>query len=246
MDLSIDRNSYEPAYVQLANIFKRQIASGQYRPGSKLPPESQLCKRYQVSPMTVRRAVGLLLDRGVVTTTRGRGTFVKGVEITGSSFSLNALTDLINGSKDTRVKMLKASIATATRETAAKLGIESGDYLIHVKRLILNKEEPILFHNEHLIYDPSRPLVEGEMDATSLRGIFKGSSDRDIKKGVLAVKADLLGSEEANLLNRREKGPCFCFEHTFYDFDDRPLSSGWFICPGDRLCFTARIGHFDE
>ena len=46
-------------------------------PDDQLPSESQLCDRYGVSPMTVRRAINLLVDQGVVTTERGRGIFVK-------------------------------------------------------------------------------------------------------------------------------------------------------------------------
>jgi DNA-binding GntR family transcriptional regulator len=36
------------------------------RPGDQLPSESQLCDRYGVSPMTVRRAMNILIDQGVV------------------------------------------------------------------------------------------------------------------------------------------------------------------------------------
>ena len=246
LELDIDRDSFEPAYLQLANIFKRQIAAGQYRPGSKLPSEAEIRRKYDVSPMTVRRSIGLLLDQGAVTTTRGRGTFVKGVEITGSSFSLDALTNLINGGEEARVKMLGTSIASADQERADRLGIEPGEYVIHVKRLILRNEEPTLFHSEYLIYDPRRPLVEGELDATSLKGFFTGSGETDIKKGTLTVDASLLDSKEADLLGRSAKGPCFRFEHTFYDFDDRPLSSGQFVCPADKLRFTTQIGYFEE
>ncbi|MCB2227814.1 MAG: GntR family transcriptional regulator [Desulfarculaceae bacterium] len=245
-DMNIDKNSYEPAYQQLANLFKKQIASGQYRPGSKLPAEAEICQKYDLSPMTVRRAIGILLDRGVVTTTRGRGTFVKGVEISGSSFSLDALTDLINGGRETRVKMLETSIAVADAASAARLEIEPGEYVILVKRLILQNEDPVLFHSEHLIYDPRRPLVEGELDATSLKGFFTGCGETDIKNGELTVRAALLKSRWAEVLDRSVNGPCFRFEHTFYDFEDRPLSSGWFICPADKLHFTAHIGHFED
>ena len=63
----IDRTAYEPAYSQLVHILKSQIASGRFRPGAQLPSEAQLCQLYQVSPMTVRRAVNILLDQGLVT-----------------------------------------------------------------------------------------------------------------------------------------------------------------------------------
>ena len=74
----IDRNSYEPAYAQLANILRRQVAAGVFRPGDQLPSEAMLCQSYQVSPMTVRRTINVLAEEGVVSTARGRGTFVAG------------------------------------------------------------------------------------------------------------------------------------------------------------------------
>jgi len=73
----IDRTAYEPVYVQLVNILRRQVASGVLRPGDQLPSEAQLCRRYSVSPMTVRRAINILVDQGVVTAEQGRGTFIR-------------------------------------------------------------------------------------------------------------------------------------------------------------------------
>jgi GntR family transcriptional regulator len=43
-------------------------------------------------------------------------------------------------------------------------------------------------------------------------------------------------------LNSEQGAAAFRLEHTFVDFDDRPVSWGWFICPGDRLRFTATVG----
>ena len=53
----IDRDAYEPAYAQLANILRRKISKGEFRPGDQLPSEAQLCRRYGISPMTVRRSI---------------------------------------------------------------------------------------------------------------------------------------------------------------------------------------------
>jgi GntR family transcriptional regulator len=73
----LNRSSYEPAYMQLVNILRQQIAAGIYRPHNRLPAEAQLCKQYRISPLTVRRAVNVLLDQGVGHTVQGQGTFVR-------------------------------------------------------------------------------------------------------------------------------------------------------------------------
>ena len=93
---SIDRDSYEPAYAQLVNILRQSMATGILRPGDQLPSEAQLCERYGVSPMTVRRAINMLVDQGIVITEQGRGTFVKPIAMGEASFQLRELQDLFN------------------------------------------------------------------------------------------------------------------------------------------------------
>ena len=52
---TLDRRSYEPAYVQLVRIVSQQIAAGTLRPGDQLPSEGQFRTQFNVSLMTVRR-----------------------------------------------------------------------------------------------------------------------------------------------------------------------------------------------
>jgi hypothetical protein len=59
-DTYIDRESSEPVYLQLVNNLRQKILVGEYPPGEKLPSEAMLVEMYQVSPMTVRRAINTL------------------------------------------------------------------------------------------------------------------------------------------------------------------------------------------
>jgi GntR family transcriptional regulator len=58
----------------------------------------------------------------------------------------------------------------------------------------------------------------------------------------LNINATVLTGEEAALLNSEAGAAAFRLEHVFYDFEDRPVGWGWFICPGARLGFTATVG----
>jgi GntR family transcriptional regulator len=222
-------------------ILLGQIAAGVFRPGDRLPSEAQLCERYGVSPMTVRRVINILADQGVVIAEQGRGTFVKPLELGTATFDLNQLQQLFREGRST-VKLLEAHITSATERTARKLAIEVGDRTVFIRRLIFESENPILLHREYVIYDPTRPLVEAEMEVTALRGLFSEGSGSDLKWGDLTVEATVLREEEATLLHSKAGVPAFRLEHIFYDFDDQPVSWGWFVCSGDRLRFTATIG----
>ncbi len=102
---TIDRNAFEPAYSQLANILKAQIATGDFRPGDQLPSEAQLCRTYGVSPMTVRRSINLLADQDVVSTAQGRGTFVRRLQFGTAAFDLSELQSMFSDDDTTSVKL---------------------------------------------------------------------------------------------------------------------------------------------
>ena len=66
-----------PLYRRIAAELRDAIAHGELAPGSQLPTEQELGERYQVSRNTVRLALGLLANEGIISTTPGRGTFVR-------------------------------------------------------------------------------------------------------------------------------------------------------------------------
>jgi DNA-binding GntR family transcriptional regulator len=239
--ITIDRRSYEPAYAQLVDILRQQIAAGELRPGDQLPSESQLCKLYHVSPMTVRRAINILVDQGVISTAQGSGTFVKAVDLGAATFDLQELQTLFSD-KETSVKLLEARVALADERAARKLAISVGNRVIYLRRLLCRQGEPTFYHREYLVYDPTRPLVEAEMEVTSLQGLLDGTGSSVLKHGDLTIEATVLKEEEARLLQVPALTAAFCLEHVFYDLDNQPISWGWFICRGDRLRFTTKVG----
>jgi len=69
----ISEDSPEHPYVQLAGILRAQIKGGLT---GRLPPVTQLAERYEVSDATVKRALRVLREEGLIYSVRGRGTFV--------------------------------------------------------------------------------------------------------------------------------------------------------------------------
>jgi DNA-binding GntR family transcriptional regulator len=65
------------AYMRVAEDIAARIASGELRPGTRLLAERDLAERYGVAYGTVRRAVAVLRDRGLIESIHGRGTFVR-------------------------------------------------------------------------------------------------------------------------------------------------------------------------
>lgn len=74
--MSIDPGAAEFPYLQLAAILRERIAGGAYPRGRKIPPLTALEAEFGLSSMTVRRAVRVLSEEGLLRVVPGRGTFV--------------------------------------------------------------------------------------------------------------------------------------------------------------------------
>lgn len=72
----IDPRGPVPAYVQVADAIEARITSGELPPGRPIPSETSVQQEYGVARGTVRRAVELLRERGLVYTVPQRGTYV--------------------------------------------------------------------------------------------------------------------------------------------------------------------------
>jgi GntR family transcriptional regulator len=73
----IERDAPWPLHFQLAVLLEREITSGRWIPGVRLPSEPALCRHYGLSRTTVRQALARLEQEGLIDRRRGDGTFVK-------------------------------------------------------------------------------------------------------------------------------------------------------------------------
>ena len=74
--MSFDNTISTPLFQQLAATLRAAIDAGEYPPGSRLPTENELCERYSVSRVTVRKALDELSQGEFLVRKPGKGTFV--------------------------------------------------------------------------------------------------------------------------------------------------------------------------
>ena len=224
---------------------RERIASGELRPGERIPSVPELSAAFGVASMTARQAIDHLSREGVVVKERGLGTFVKSPSLDSAVFGLEDLRRQMTDDA-VQVRVLSAHSVQATQRVAQKLGLKRGQLVISIKRLLMRDEAPIFYHSEYLIRNPRRPLVEGELGVTALRGLFSGLGETDIKNGELTLHASALTAIEADYLGEKAGTLAWVIEHLFNDFDNKPVSWGRFICRADRLTMKARIGITDR
>ena len=91
----ISRNSATPLYEQIATEVKREIMSNLYGDCGKIGTHSQMAERFNVSLITIRKAIKLLEEEGLVTIQQGKGTFVRRSNLVDPLVNLTAITDMM-------------------------------------------------------------------------------------------------------------------------------------------------------
>ena len=75
--MTLNQADSRPLYQQLASLLRKQINSGELSPGDRVPTEAELSERYNTSRNTVRLALDVLRNEGLLTSQQGRGSFVQ-------------------------------------------------------------------------------------------------------------------------------------------------------------------------
>jgi GntR family transcriptional regulator len=222
------------------------IASGEYSPGSRIPAESILSRSYGVAVMTVRQAISLLAEQGLLKRVHGRGTFVCGPDWTRASFNMVGLLELLSDKDNIDIRILHAGISTARPKAAAALNLEAGARIVNLVRLVSCRGRPILLNKAYLVFDPRSPIVESELEVSSLYGLFSGRGNSFIKKAILRLEPYLLNAVEASYLEMDAAEPVFKIRYTFYNYSDSPVGTGWFMAPVSNVTFSTKVGVWDD
>ncbi len=235
-----------PAYAQLAAALKQQIASGEYPPGSKIPSETTIGQTYGLAVMTVRQAIRLLVEQGLLRRVHGSGTYVCGPDWMRASFQLEGLLEVLGDRENIDIRILEAGIIEASPAAATALEISPNANMVRLVRLVSFRGQPFMLNKAHLVFDPKVPIVESELEVSSLYGLFSGQGNSFIKKAQLKLDASILSETEADYLKISRTIPAFKIRYVFYGYDDRPVGSGWFMAPMGFISFSTKIGVWSD
>ena len=76
LNISLDFGSSDPIYAQIVDQVRAQLTTGELKPGDQLPTVRQLASDLRVNFNTIARAYRLLDEAGLISTQRGRGTYL--------------------------------------------------------------------------------------------------------------------------------------------------------------------------
>ncbi|GGH88999.1 DNA-binding GntR family transcriptional regulator [Pullulanibacillus pueri] len=129
-----------PLYAQIAEEIRNKIELGVWQPGDKIPAELELCEFYDVSRITIRKAIDELVHEKLLHRERAKGTFV--LDLSTKTDKQENYTYVKSFTKEMaeigeKAETLKAEIKliTANKELARKLMLNEGDQVLQLNRV---------------------------------------------------------------------------------------------------------------
>lgn len=204
-----DREDRYPLTLQeqLRADLLQQIENGTYAPGDQLPTESELVEAYGVSRVTVRAALAMLVEEGVLVKRRGKGTFVRPTTLVETALTSGSFTETcLEMGLEPATRIIQAREIDANPAVIPFLGC--GDaHLIEIQRVRMAGGVACIVEHD---YFPERYrfLLGCELENRSLFEILKteggksvcGFEDRFRIARADAQSAELLGVTEGDPL----------------------------------------------
>ncbi len=159
----LNRNSKLPLYYQLAQILRNQIKSNYFNSGQKIPSERNLMNQYKVSRNTVRQAVDILVQDGLLHRVHGYGTYVSNLD-TIFHYKLNNFVEnnalLERAGYKPSFKTLSTSEVSPNEKLCRKLNISPVDPVICFTKLFFGNNQPAMFTEDFI----SKSLIKTDFD----------------------------------------------------------------------------------
>lgn len=153
-----------PLYLQIKNSLKSQIVSGYYSSGAKIPTEPELGELFQVSRVTVRKAIAELVAEGYLVKKQGKGTFVNHKRVERKmSFVMGFEASCRENGMVPSSSILQVEVKSPSKEVADKLGITTLDRVIYIQRKRCADGVPIFLENNYFEYERFSFLVDSDL-----------------------------------------------------------------------------------
>lgn len=240
----MERDNTIAYYYQVAETLKGRIESRRYSPGELLPSEKELSATFGVSNITIRKAMSLLVEQGLVVRRRGVGTRV--LERGDQRISLKItghFGDWVDSALSRREKLtvdvLEMGIVPCPHPVTKDLGRKPGSDIWRLKRVRKLKDEPISYY---VNYAP--PKLMGKVRARDFEKknfieVFQKKSGIAIDRIEQHVEATTADMDVAAVLGVDFGAPLFFITNIYSNARGRPVEITHMHFRGDRYIYKS-------
>jgi GntR family transcriptional regulator len=213
----LDRQNHRKLYVQLYDIMKKKIEDKEWSLGFRIPIEQELCNVFEVSRVTVRSAISVLVRQGYLIRQQGRGTFVSKKVISDKLTMFTTFGELmLEEGIDFSTDMLAQTIMMPVDDLADKLNVSGDKHIIYIKRLRKVDNKPILIQETYIPFHICPPLLEEDVRKNSLFELLERKHGIHLTGVRNYFDVKYLNADEGMLLDLSENSPALVLTQHFF------------------------------
>lgn len=231
----------EPIYQAIARQFRDKVASGEWAKGHRIPSEQELVAKLGISRGTLRKAVGLLVDEGILERTQGRGTFVASEKV-----SYPFAQELISFAEEMRrrgqeyhTQVLSSEVIEAPAWLLSHLDAPKGSRVLSLERTRDVNGIPAVFMKNWVLLDKCPGLDQEDFTKVGLFEAIERRTGKRIKYGVRDFSAKILDKEQALIMGRKAGDPVLYMTQTTYGQDETPIEFSNLLLRTDQYQVTS-------
>lgn len=225
-DATMDLKEGIPLHRQISDWLKQEIESGALTSDEKLPSENELSKKFDVSRVTVRRALQTLENEQLIYRCQGLGSFVTD-QRTHQSFSiLNDFTEELEGSgmeASSKLISFEQVDISEQKDLLSYLDIKNKKIAVQLERVRMGDGEPIAYDITWMPIFYGQ-LIEGyNLEETTIFKILEDEFDIPIQKGCYRIEAAMADDKLAKHLNIDPQTPLLLMNRISYTIGEKPV-----------------------
>ncbi|MED3646229.1 GntR family transcriptional regulator [Halalkalibacterium halodurans] len=228
---------HRPLYLQVIDKLKHDMESGVYEEGEKLPSEFELSKQLGVSRATLREALRLLEEEGVVVRRHGVGTFVHTKPLFSAGIEeLYSVTDMIrHADMEPGTIFLSSYQIEATDDDKRRFQTDNLDQLMMIERVRTADGVPIVYCLDKL---PAELIGQHSVhEINSILDHLESGSDRMITHAVTTIEPIGFHEKVSEILECEAETGLLLLKQMHYDQYDTPVLYSYNYFRADKFTF---------
>lgn len=229
---------------------RERIIKGYYPSDIPVPSEAELSEAFSVSRITIRKAMEMLTTEGLVTRTRGRGTFVndrnKDNQLNRAVVSnINGLFSYLNTvGQSTRLKVVSLDLAEAPPRICDQMGVSPTSPLIRAVRIRMMNKRPYSLSIAYLLPEIGQTLDRQQLATTNMIDLVQqaGETVEQVEQTLTATLAD---DYAAKHLEIPVGAPLMLVNRVFFNADMKPFYVAEILYCADRYEYRVSIKRED-
>ena len=225
-----------PAYIRIQDALKKKIDDGFWEIGQRLPSERDLADDYEVSRMTLRQAITLLVEEGILERRVGSGTYVASHRVQEKMRGTTSFTEIVRSQGKTPSSQVVSYQRKPANETEIQqLQLKPSDYVVRMERVRYADNVPLVFEVASI---PEKLIREFKREDIT-EHFFQTLTDNgyEIGKSQQTIYAKNASERVANYLKVPKNHAVLALTQVSYFTDGRPFEYVHSQYVGDRFEF---------